>query len=1002
MPLDPTLSALGRRLGEQRQVAEANPQADIASLLRDGPFGLSGVELEYSIEGGRIDIQAGQTVIEVKADLDVANQREAGKNQLTRYLESVAASGRGSFVGILTDGRTWDLYRLVDGELALLATFRHEPTTESTERLIEWLQGVTALAEASIPATPESILARFGHDTPTYAIAMQQLARLWTEHRNTPSIKLKRELWAQMATMVFGTSFGDDDQLFLDHTYVVLVTKLIAHRLLDLDVATLAAEEIITGRRFRQAEVYDVVDSDLFEWCLEAGGAPLVDDLARRVQRFDFTHVDHDLLKALYEGVIPAETRHQLGEYYTPDWLAEMIVEKAITDPLNQHVLDPSCGSGTFVFHAVRRYLRAAQNAGVARLQYLQDVQHHVAGMDLHPVAVQLARVTWLLAIGVENLTSGERPPLRAPIFLGDSIQWQIGPTHQNGASFEIVAEPSQDLFTQGSERRLVFAMTLIDDISTFEELLASLEQLAHQPNETPLRPILTRLGIDTSHHEQLEADLQVLRRLEHEGRNHIWAYFIRNQVRPLYYQRNKVDVIVGNPPWLAYRYMAPKMQEAFQELVRYENMWVGGRLGTQQDLSAYFFTRVARKYLRDGGSIAMVMPYAVLTRPQYAPFRTGAMTSVNLAFSRPWDLRGVSELFPIPACVVYASRSGTPQPMPTDTDSFQGRLPKRNLSRAAARQCITQSHGYVVQISGDEHFASRYANSAHQGATVVPRRLWCVERLPSLGLLGTVSGTVRIRGVVSRLDKAPWNHLDPLEGVIEEEFLVPLVLGETLLPFRLGTAREMVLPFDSTRLLSAQAAFAQGKQHLADWLSRANALWEQHRSSDRLSLLERLDYHKGLTAQLAMPSGVRFVYPTSGSVLCGAVVTDSRAVIDTKAYWVPCGSLDEAQYLSAIFNTPSFTKYVNQYQSIGLFGSRDFHKYPFLIPIPEFDATKPLHLQLAGAGHRGEAIAASVDLSNVRGFQHARKQIRQALKEAGLLDELDGLVQELIPEVTE
>ena len=69
-------------------------------------------------------------------------------------------------------------------------------------------------------------------------------------------------------------------------------------------------------------------------------------------------------MKVLYESVISANERHRLGEYYTPDWLAEEIVSQVVTDPLAQRVLDPGCGSGTFLFHAVRRYLAPQPQPG--------------------------------------------------------------------------------------------------------------------------------------------------------------------------------------------------------------------------------------------------------------------------------------------------------------------------------------------------------------------------------------------------------------------------------------------------------------------------------------------------------------------------------------------------------------------------------------------------------------------------------------------------------------
>ena len=91
--------------------------------------------------------------------------------------------------------------------------------------------------------------------------------------------------------------------------------------------------------------------------------------------------VDQDVLKVLYESVIGADTRKRLGEYYTPDWLADLVVAAVATDPLEARVLDPSCGSGTFLFHAVRRFLSASEGAGRTPSETLRAVSRHVQGI---------------------------------------------------------------------------------------------------------------------------------------------------------------------------------------------------------------------------------------------------------------------------------------------------------------------------------------------------------------------------------------------------------------------------------------------------------------------------------------------------------------------------------------------------------------------------------------------------------------------------------------------
>ena len=45
-------------------------------------------------------------------------------------------------------------------------------------------------------------------------------------------------------------------------------------------------------------------------------------------------------MKVLYESVVSPQTRHLLGGYYTPDCLAEEIIDNGVTDPLTQRVLE--------------------------------------------------------------------------------------------------------------------------------------------------------------------------------------------------------------------------------------------------------------------------------------------------------------------------------------------------------------------------------------------------------------------------------------------------------------------------------------------------------------------------------------------------------------------------------------------------------------------------------------------------------------------------------------
>ncbi|MEM2169907.1 MAG: N-6 DNA methylase [Candidatus Bathyarchaeia archaeon] len=63
-----------------------------------------------------------------------------------------------------------------------------------------------------------------------------------------------------------------------------------------------------------------------------------------------------DIVGFIYEELIPAAERHALGQFYTPPAIAELITKWAVRSP-DDKVLDPGCGSGTFLVKAYKRLL---------------------------------------------------------------------------------------------------------------------------------------------------------------------------------------------------------------------------------------------------------------------------------------------------------------------------------------------------------------------------------------------------------------------------------------------------------------------------------------------------------------------------------------------------------------------------------------------------------------------------------------------------------------------
>src|SRR5690606_28804263 len=96
-----------------------------------------------------------------------------------------------------------------------------------------------------------------------------------------------------------------------------------------------------------------------------------------------------DLLKKLYQDLMPRQLRHALGEYYTPDWLAERLLNQLgyQGDP-SKRLLDPACGSGTFLVLAIRRVREYVKEKMLPERTALEQVLSNIVGFDLNPLAV--------------------------------------------------------------------------------------------------------------------------------------------------------------------------------------------------------------------------------------------------------------------------------------------------------------------------------------------------------------------------------------------------------------------------------------------------------------------------------------------------------------------------------------------------------------------------------------------------------------------------------------
>lgn len=167
---------------------------------------------------------------------------------------------------------------------------------------------------------------------------------------------------------------------------------------------------------------------ELFNWYrLER---PLLLLALHQLGRFDFARVGSDILGTIYGTYVERKEKKQKGQYYTPPAIVNYILDEVgyrqdnnIANP-NRRLIDPACGSGTFLVQAAQRLVAAYRQAGAQTndpLEVLNRVRNNLYGFDLNPFACYLAEVNLLiqtLDLVKDAFDATGRPPKLEPFHI--------------------------------------------------------------------------------------------------------------------------------------------------------------------------------------------------------------------------------------------------------------------------------------------------------------------------------------------------------------------------------------------------------------------------------------------------------------------------------------------------------------------------------------------------------------------------------------------------------
>ena len=786
------------------------------------------------------------------------------------------------------------------------------------------------------------------------------LQGLYEQRRSLPDTRMQRHLWLeQLKAGGNHPSEGGEDGLFAAHTLLTLISRFVA----GMPMPKRGGER---GSRI------------LHGFAAWAGGAPdAIEALKRAVDRYDWGSNRGDVLRALYMHYVDQGQRRSYGEYYTPDWLAEKMCAEVIDDAyitaqlegfLNgggvSGILDPACGSGTFLYHAAKRLIesKALEKEHLNRAQTAEFVCRMIHGMDIHPVAVEMSIANMCRILSAVDLT-------RLRIWQGDSLLLR-----RPGSSVHGAATGNLVLYSPAGTI-LELPRAFLSDAAAIDRFVGAAQAQRPMPHG-----IGARLGGDEE--ETLRVAYGAMRKIVTAEGNGVWAWYIRNQAAPMLLSDGpRMGRIVSNPPWVTLNRMSDKERAGqVAALGRELGIYEGGKRATGFDIASAFVLRCTNLYLgRKGGRAGWVLPRTAMRGGGQWERMRGALEGSGVLF---WDLGRVP--FPRQAtssAMIVGGRRGRGNAAiyrkgaerPEQYDSWADSASRKVGFRRIAERIYPEAPSAWLGRGGRP--------LARNGATLFPASLVRV-RAESLR---TAGGSASFSTQDAR--HGAWRAFGGREGTVPAGWIKRCLLGRDLYPYCAPAATPCIIPMTEGGRWSPQ------RRKVKFW-NDASGIYAAHRGrggATPRTLEGNLDFQGKLTSQFsARPPFL--VYNKVGSRVYAAAVAE-WAIVENGLYRVPCSSADEAHFLSGLLNADALQEALSQTKE----NDNNYDTYLWKkVPIPRYNRADGRHARVVALARGAQEAALGACGADPAA---RRSDVLRLLRDAGISADVDDAVRSVLPE---
>lgn len=775
-PTEQQLKAAKRLLEGTEDLPEDNIRQNLGRLL--DAMDIENI-LTYRTRGGPADIYLPRrrVFIETKCvgGADDARRKQPNENnetpqeQLERYLHAEIArelemlefaskeERTRPWTGILTDGLTWHAWRYAHERgstpRGIISPFQPKDERHLVRRLMKLLEG-KPIGKLWIPVEPRLMFEGYLPDlqkirqdlTGAAAQATETKYQLWRDMLRTSSMEPSNEYKAQ--------------NLFVAHSFLVAIARGVIHALAEPNVE--ADPEIILQEGFAA-------------WIVETtAGKKWANELLDDINKYDWRRREGDVLRPVYEEFIDDEDRKIFGEYYTPDWLAGLLVEEVLdkdwcnrsaTEALTAvqtgnafsgvGVLDPACGSGTFLYHAVKKLLRAdaLKDPRLAAPRKAEAVARLIWGIDVHPVAVEIARATVLRALPAV-------PPdgdAAVRVYQGDAL------TARREYGSALFTDTKTSLRFETPKGKI---LNIPRSFAKSRSFTGNLRRVVQAAQDGKLLPEDILKSIPEEDRETLSNCREKFQQIIETEGNSVWAWYVSNITAPLRLSERKVDRIVANPPWVKMsEIQVEERKKVLEAFSKQTGLWDGGKQAPHHDIAQLFVKRCRELYLAhpSRNPAAWIVKRTAMHGGHWQAFRQwhGSVRKqiIDLERVKPFgggDARKACVLMDHRACkhttnekaevlvVHYRDPKRKPEPHMT-WEEAAGRVEFKTAPEKAPHE----QSGY---IKGKEKASFR------QGATLAPKVLLVLDQVDE----AQAEKTGQVSVVTAMSNKHPWNKIQP------------------------------------------------------------------------------------------------------------------------------------------------------------------------------------------------------------------------------------------------